>query len=279
MKTGVTIWFLAAFALLNAGTALGQDNVTSNTSHAKKWTFENNPSWQEEFSYTGKPDPAKWEYDLGGSGWGNNELQYYTNDLKNAQVSDGVLKINALKEEKEGKGYTSARLVTKFKGDFLYGRIEAKAMIPSGTGTWPAIWMLPTDWEYGGWPASGEIDIMEHVGYDPGVIHISTHCEAYYWRLGNQKTAVKKVDDVFNSFHTYRVDWTPDYINGYIDDELIFSNSNEKSGYKAWPFDKRFHILLNVAVGGDWGGIKGVDDSVFPATMTVDYVRYYKLIP
>lgn len=169
-------------------------------------------------------------------------------------------------------------MVTKNKGDILYGRIEVKAKVPAGRGTWPAIWMLPTDWEYGGWPTSGEIDIMEHVGYDPDVIHITTHCEAYYFKINTQKTAVKKIENATTEFHLYRVDWTPQSIQGYIDDQLIFTVENEGSGYKTWPFDKRFHLILNVAVGGDWGGAKGVDDSVFPASMQVDYVRFYKMI-
>jgi beta-glucanase (GH16 family) len=193
-------------------------------------------------------------------------------------VKKGILTITALKEEKDGKHYTSARLVTKNKGDIRYGRIEVKAKLPAGLGTWPAIWMLPTDWVYGEWPKSGEIDIMEHVGYDPDVIHISTHCEAYYFWLKNEKTAVKKVKKATSKYHLYRVDWTPYAIRGYIDNELIFTNVNEASGPKAWPFDQRFHLLLNVAVGGNWGGAKGVDEKVFPAKMQVDYVRFYKMV-
>jgi len=242
------------------------------------WSFETEPCWSDEFGYSGKPDPAKWGYDLGGTGWGNHELQWYTDSITNASVANGVLTITALKEDHESCKYTSARLVTKNKGDILYGRIEVRAKIPAGRGTWPAIWMLPTDWEYGGWPASGEIDIMEHVGYNPGSIHISTHCEAYYWLMNNQKTAIKTVEDPFTAFHLYRIDWTPETIRGFIDNELVFSNTNEGTGYKAWPFDKRFHLILNVAVGGDWGGQQGVDDSVFPASMVIDYVRFYKLI-
>ena len=126
--------------------------------------------WSDEFNYSGLPDSKKWSYDTSGnaSGWGNNEAQYYTNaQLKNAEVKDGCLHINAIKEDFEGKKYTSARLVTKSKGDWLYGKVEVRAKLPEGRGMWPAIWMLPTDWSYGGWPASGEIDIMENVGYDP----------------------------------------------------------------------------------------------------------------
>ncbi len=244
----------------------------------KGWTFETTPVWSDEFNYTGLPDPAKWGYDIGGSGWGNNELECYTNDIKNGSVANGILTITAIKEDVGGKNYSSARLVTKNKGDILYGRIEVKAKLPAGKGTWPAIWMLPTDWEYGGWPASGEIDIMEHVGYDQDVIHISTHCEAYYFKIGTQKTAVKKIENATTEFHLYRIDWTPSAIKGYIDDQLVFTFLNEGTGYKVWPFDKRFHLLLNVAVGGDWGGAQGVDDKAFPASMQVDYVRFYKMI-
>jgi beta-glucanase (GH16 family) len=244
----------------------------------KGWTFESTPVWFDEFDYTGLPDPARWGYDTGGGGWGNNELEYYTNDIKNASVADGILTITAIKENVGGRNYSSARLITKNKGDILYGRIEVKAMVPAGKGTWPAIWMLPTDWAYGDWPKSGEIDIMEHVGYDINVIHISTHCEAYYFKLNNQKTAVKRIPTATTEYHLYRIDWTPFAIRGYIDDQLIFTSVNEGSGQKVWPFDKRFHLLLNVAVGGDWGGAKGIDESAFPASMKVDYVRFYKMI-
>ena len=243
------------------------------------WTFENTPFWSDEFDYQGLPDPARWGYDIGGHGWGNNELQYYTDRIENVAVGNGVLTITAIKEPFEGKNYTSTRLVSKFKGDLLYGRVEVSAKIPAGRGTWPAIWMLPTDWEYGGWPASGEIDIMEHVGYDLNKIHISTHSEAYYWRIGTQRTATKVIENATTEFHLYRIDWTPYAIRGYIDDVHIFTSVNEGTGYKAWPFDKRFHLILNVAVGGDWGGQQGIDESIFPAAMEIDYVRFFKMIP
>jgi beta-glucanase (GH16 family) len=243
------------------------------------WQFETTPAWSDEFNYNGLPDPAKWDYDIGGHGWGNNELQYYTNRIDNAVVSDGRLQIVARKETFEGKEFTSARLVSRNKGDFLYGRIEVSAKLPSGRGTWPAIWMLPTDWEYGGWPKSGEIDIMEHVGYNPDVVHISTHTEAYYWVLGNNKTATMTVPTARTDFHTYRIDWTPFAVRGFIDGVHIFTHINEGTGYQSWPFDKRFHLLLNIAVGGNWGGQQGVDPAIFPATMEIDWVRYYRMIP
>jgi beta-glucanase (GH16 family) len=151
--------------------------------------------------------------------------------------------------------------------------------LPTGLGTWPAFWMLPTDFSYGNWPASGEIDIMEHVGYDPNNVHISVHTEAFYFKKGNQKTAAKVVPTATSDFHTYRVDWTPYAIRGYIDDteEPLFTYTNSNQGYQTWPFNRRFHMLLNIAVGGDWGGARGVNESAFPTTLEVDYVRVYKL--
>ncbi|HEU4902183.1 MAG TPA: glycoside hydrolase family 16 protein [Flavisolibacter sp.] len=242
------------------------------------YSFASTPVWQDEFDYAGLPDPTKWGYDLGGSGWGNNELEFYTNDSSNANVANGRLFITARKEQKEGKNYTSARLVTKNKGDFLYGRIEVKAKLPSGRGTWPAIWMLSTDWSYGGWPRSGEIDIMEHVGYDPNKVLFSIHTDAYNHVQGTQKSGGKTIPTAMTDFHKYRVDWTPDYVKGFFDDEQVFSFENDKAGNPAtWPFNKRFHLLLNLAIGGNWGGAKGVDDSIFPTAMEVDYVRVYKL--
>lgn len=239
--------------------------------------FEETPAWADEFNTDGKPDTAKWGYDTGGSGWGNNELQYYT-EGPNVDVKNGLLVIEARKEKMGDKNYTSTRLVSKNKGDFLYGRFEARARLPEGRGLWPAIWMLPTDWAYGGWPRSGEIDIMEQVGYDPQTIHISTHTEAYNHVKGTQKTATTQVAGATDDFHLYRVDWTPEDIKGYIDNRLIFSFRNEHKTVAEWPFDKQFHWLLNLAVGGNWGGQKGVDDTIFPAKFEVDYVRVYRLV-
>ncbi len=245
---------------------------------SREWRFASTPSWADEFDYTGKPDPAKWGYDLGGSGWGNNELQSYTDRIDNAAVDDGVLTITARREAFGGRDYTSARLVSKGRGDFRYGRFEARAKLPSGRGTWPAIWMLPSDWKYGDWPRSGEIDIMEHVGFDPGRVHISVHTQRYNHVAGTQRTATRMVEGAMDGFHRYRVDWTPDAIRGYIDDVPVFAFHNEGAGADAWPFDQRFHWLLNIAVGGNWGGQQGVDESVFPARMRVDYVRVYRLV-
>lgn len=235
--------------------------------------------WSDEFNYSGLPDGNKWSYDTDGnaSGWGNNESQYYTSArLKNSEVKNGFLSITAHKEDFEGKKYTSARLVTRGKGDWLYGKIEVRAKLPDGRGMWPAIWMLPTDWAYGGWPASGEIDIMENVGYDPYVIVGSAHTEAYNHVKGTHKNSKITIPDCYTEFHSYIVEWEANEYRVYVDDKLYFTFLNEKKGFTVWPFDKRFHLLLNVAVGGNWGGQKGIDDSVFPRTMVVDYVRVYQ---
>jgi beta-glucanase (GH16 family) len=235
--------------------------------------------WADEFDYEGLPDDTKWNYDVGGSGWGNNELQYYTKG-ENAFVKDGNLVIEARKEEYEGRDYTSTRLISKGKGDWLYGKIEVRAKLPSGLGTWPAIWMLPTDWAYGGWPASGEIDIMEHVGYDQDNVHATVHTQSFYFKINTQKGATKKVEGASDDFHVYSVEWLPDKIMAYIDGELYLTFDPDKykpqPTWKEWPFDKRFHLLMNIAVGGDWGGAKGLDDSIFPTQMVVDYVRVYQ---
>lgn len=245
----------------------------------KNWAFETTPLWQDNFDNPGLPDPSKWSYDIGGGGWGNNELQYYTNGvLNNARVENGNLVITAIKESISGLNYSSARLVSKNKGDFLYGRIEISAKLPAGRGTWPALWMLPTDLAYGTWPKSGEIDIMEHVGYDPNNVHFSVHTEAYNHNINTQKTSIKFIPTAITAFHQYRLDWTPYAVRGYFDNQLVFTFVNDGSGYAKWPFDKRFHLLFNIAVGGNWGGAQGVDDSAFPASMEVDYVRVYKMI-
>ncbi len=242
------------------------------------WTFETTPVFQEEFDYIGAPNPTRWFYDIGGSGWGNHELQYYTDALTNASADGDHLTITARHEPFGGMNYTSTRLLSKGLGDFLYGRVEVRAKLPAGRGTWPAIWMLPTDWAYGSWPNSGEIDIMEHVGYDPTNVHFSIHTQSYNWTINTQKTVIKNIPTAITDFHKYRIDWTPYAIRAYFDDALVYIFVNDGRGSASWPFDKRFHILLNVAVGGDWGGQQGVDDTVFPASLVMDYVRVYKMI-
>ncbi len=231
--------------------------------------------WSDEFDYEGLPDPEKWSYDIGGHGWGNNELQYYTeNRLENARVENGKLIIEAHYELYKEKLYTSARLVSKNKGDWLYGYFEMRAKLPSGRGTWPAFWMLPTDWEYGGWPDSGEIDIMEHVGYDEEMVHATVHTQAYNHMIGTQVGVAQEVSDCETAYHIYACEWNENEIKMYIDGDLYFSFQNQ-GHWTRWPFDKRFHILLNIAVGGSWGGVEGIDKHAFPSQFSIDYIRVY----
>lgn len=240
---------------------------------------ENSLVWSDEFDYTGTPDTSKWSYDIGTSidGWGNNELEYYTADSKNVRVENGVLIIEAHKDSLEGKPYTSTRIVSKGKGDWLYGRIEVKAKLPHGRGTWPAIWMLPTEWKYGDWPASGEIDIMEHVGYDPGIVHGTIHTESYNHIKQTQKEGKIAVTDAQENYHVYAIEWRKDKMDFKVDDKVYHSVTRDpKEDYKGWPFDIPFHLIMNVAVGGNWGGKEGVDESIWPQRMEIDYVRVYR---
>ncbi len=237
--------------------------------------------WKDEFNYNGLPDIAKWNYDTGGHGWGNQELQYYTAARKeNARVENGMLVIEARKENWQGVNYTSARLVTKGKAapiaiGWQYGKIEVRAKIPSGRGTWPAIWMLSTTTPLS-WPDDGEIDIMEHVGHNQGTVHASVHCKKYYHSIGTQKTATIAVPDCSDVFHVYATEWNRDSIKVSVDGNTYFRFANEHTDYEAWPFDNKMYLLLNIAVGGSWGGQQGVDDSIFPKRMEIDYVREYK---
>ncbi len=240
--------------------------------------------WSDEFEQDGLPDPDKWQYNVGdacdlpcGCGWGNNEKQYYTeNRLENARVKNGVLIIEARKENYETRNYTSARLVSKGKGEWKYGRVEIRARMPSGVGVWPAIWMLPSENVYGPWPKSGEIDIMEHVGHLPDSIFGTVHTQLYNGMLNTQAGGHLYLPGSEKYFHNYVIDWTPEKINWFVDDVKYFSFKNENKGSESWPFDQAFHLLMNVAVGGNWAGQHGVDDKIWPRRMEVDYVRVYQ---
>jgi len=235
--------------------------------------------WSDEFETPGAPDPARWGYASGGDGWGNHELQYYTADRReNARVEGGRLIIEARQEKWQGNPYTSARLITKGKGDWTYGRLEVRARLPVGRGSWPAIWLLPTVWDLGDhlWPDNGEIDVMEHVGHEPGVIHASTHSRLHQWKQGTQRTATLTVPDATSAFHTYAMEWEPGEIRIYVDDQHYFTSRRDGGDWKSWPFYRPFHLVLNVAVGGDWGSVQGIDPTSFPQRMEIDYVRFYQ---
>lgn len=228
--------------------------------------------WSDEFEGT-EVDQSKWNFQVGGDGWGNGEAQYYT-DGANSRLANGNLIIEARQETVGSNNYTSSRMNTSGKGDFLYGRIEVRAKLPSTGGTWPAIWTLPTEWVYGNWPDAGEIDIMEHRGNHLNYVFGTIHTGAYNHIEDTQQSGGKVFNDVVNTYHTYALEWYPDHLDWYYDDELIFTFNNEYKTFKEWPFDVPHHLLLNVAIGGGLGGV--IDhNGVWPQQMMVDYVRIY----
>lgn len=236
--------------------------------------------WQDDFNEQGLPDSTKWDYDTEGNaaGWGNNEAQNYTKRNKNnAWVEDGKLKITVRKEKFDGKEFTSARLMSK--AAWQYGKIEVRAKLPEARGTWSAIWMMPSGWSFndGNWPDIGEIDIMEHVGHDLGVIHASAHSKDYQWQKNSQKTNTIPIANVHEQFHTYKVEWSPEVLKFYVDDQLYLTYENEGLGETKWPYDKPFYLILNVAVGGAWGNVQGIDEQAFPQVMEIEDVKVYQL--
>jgi len=242
------------------------------TSFGQDWKL----TWSDEFDYAGLPDNSKWDY-MEGMAF-NNECQYYTKGREqNARVENGYLVIEAIFEEFEGAKYTSARVMTKEKKEFLYGRIEVKAKLPTGVGMWPAIWMLGSNRDELSWPACGEIDIMENVGYDPDTIHANIHTKAYNHTIGTNKGSRIKVQSPYKDFHVYAIEWFKDHLDFYVDGQKYFSFKNDGAGNnETWPFDTPQYLIINIAVGGDWGGKYGIDQSIFPQKMLVDYVRYYE---
>ncbi|KJF45102.1 glycerophosphodiester phosphodiesterase family protein [Draconibacterium sediminis] len=233
--------------------------------------------WNDEFSGAGIPDTTKWNFDIGGHGWGNNEKQYYTSaDTLNAKIENGKLIITARAQKTDKNDYTSARLTTKNKGDWRYGKIDVRAKLPKGKGLWPAIWMLPTESAYGGWPRSGEIDIMEFVGYSPDTIFQTVHTKSFNHLLGTQVGKSTKVDSIGDKFHNYSIIWDSEKILFFIDGRNTHQFLNKNQTSAEWPFDQEFHLILNLAVGGNWGGKFGIDDSIFPSQFEIAYVRVYQ---
>ncbi|MEE9329181.1 MAG: family 16 glycosylhydrolase [Parvularculaceae bacterium] len=249
--------------------------------------------WADEFDTDGAPDPEQWNTLLWDARKVNDEDQTYTDFPRNVRVENGRLIIEAHHEKYNNAEYTSARLTSEGHDDLLYGRIEVRAKLPIGQGTWPAIWLYPTDdrryadenctlnpWEdiCPGWPNSGEIDIMEHVGHDPGVVHSTIHTKAYYWINGLQRNGTVQLDDPGQDFHTYAINWHPDRLNVFFDDSLYFTYLKEPDAdWQTWPFDHPYHVILNLAIGGWWGrGDVGIDDAVLPQRLEIDYVRVYQ---
>lgn len=279
---------LSLFALLLNATACSADEPP---------TKENEPTpppidvptpagyslvWQDEFNDArltgGKPampeTATRWYYETGNHGWGNNEIQNYIPGVMSkdtcAFISDGTLKIVAKKVRNE---VFSARLNTL--QSWTYGYFEARLKLPQGKGTWPAFWMMPKNGT--AWPDDGEIDIMEEVGYDPNVVISTIHCKAYNHTIGTQKSGERLIPTAQTDFHVYAVEWTPQYIKGFVDGECYFTFTNDGKGDKStWPFNAPFYVKLNLAWGGNWGGAQGIDESKLPATYEIDYVRIFQ---
>ena len=235
--------------------------------------------WQDEFSKPGAPDPTKWGYEKGFVR--NHEKQYYTVDRReNARVENGHLIIEARKEDEKNTlryktPYTSASLNTRGKDSWKHCRIEIRAKLPAGRGMWPAIWMLGDSYGKIRWPDCGEIDIMEFVGHKPKTVHANIHCKKYNHIKHNGKGSTTQSNTLTSEFHIYALEWHEDRMDFFFDGKKYFSYKREKDP-DAWPYDKNHYLLINLAVGGSWGGAKGIDDTIFPQKYLVDYVRVYK---
>ncbi|SMC18343.1 Carbohydrate binding domain-containing protein [Andreprevotia lacus DSM 23236] len=237
--------------------------------------------WNDEFN-NGSLDTSKWEFEVNGSGGGNNELQYYTNRSQNASVQNGALAIKALKEQYTGndgtRNYTSARLHSK--ASWTFGRMEARLKLPYGQGLWPAFWMMPQDSVYGGWAASGEIDILEAIntkGAGGNTVYGSIHYGASWPNNQHTTVAYTPPTSIADNYHVYAVEWEPGQIRWYVDNTLYSTQTSWYSTGGAYPapFDKNFYIILNVAVGGNWPGSPD-SNTTFPQEMDVDYVRVFQ---
>ena len=242
--------------------------------------------WSDEFNDE-ELDPTKWNKLNWKPGWVNNELQAYTDRDTNIFLENGHLVLQGNIEpgypgtdylgNNYVADYTSGRVNTDDKFSTTYGRFDIKAKLPAGKGSWPAIWMLGESISSIGWPQCGEIDIMEHVGYDQGLVHGSIHTQDYNHMYGTQKSGSKYVDDVTEAFHVYSLEWSPFYLRYLIDNEPFFFVYNDSNGdFGKWPFNDPHYLILNLAIGGDWGGVQGVSASAFPMKMYIDYVRVYK---
>ena len=279
MKNIFFVLILSLFAF-SCNTTISESNLESDLDELKaesdSLTSEYELVWSDDFETEGLPDSTKWGYDIGGHGWGNQELEYYTEAReKNARVENGKLIIEVHKEKFKESNYTSARLVTKNKGDWKYGKFVIRAKLPTGKGLWAAIWMLPTKWDLGngGWPDVGEIDIMEYVGHAKDTVLGTIHCHAFNGMLQTQKGKSIVKPNIEDGFHDYILEWTEDKIEIFVEDQKFFEfHKSEK--WEEWPFYRDFHLILNLAIGGTLG--KEVDDSIFPQRMEVEYVKVYQ---
>ncbi|GAT34117.1 glycosyl hydrolases family 16 [Terrimicrobium sacchariphilum] len=231
--------------------------------------------WADEFETAGLPDAAKWNYEEGRVR--NREDQYYVrNRRENARVENGHLIITARHEPWEGADVTSACLITLGKFDFCHGKLEIRARLPKGRGTWPALWLMGSNYEQAGWPHCGEIDLMEFVGFMPDVLHFTVHTDAFNHSRQNQQGTTLEVERLSEEFHRYGLLWMADELVWFFDGEPVFRYANAHAGASQWPFDHPAYILMNLAIGGTWGGREGVDPGMLPSEFVVDYVRVWQ---
>ncbi len=231
--------------------------------------------WSDEFDYTGQPDSSKWNFETGDGcpkncGWGNNEAEIYTRNKANVRVENKSLIIEAIKSD---GGWTSAKITSHTKMHFTYGRLEFRAKLPVGKGTWPAIWMLGESVTTKGWPDCGEIDIMEHVGKDPGIVQSVIHNRSSFGNSVNIGSKSVKTSD--SEFHLYGINWTKGKIEFFIDDVNFYTYQPTIKDNSTWPFDEPFYLIMNIAMGGNLGG-PYIDPALTHARMEVDYVRVYQ---
>ena len=235
--------------------------------------------WSDEFDGEGLPDPEKWGYERGYVR--NREMQYYTVErIENIEQRDGVLVITARNDsamiDGEIRPVTSASIRTRGKAEWQYCRVEVRAKVPSALGTWPAIWMMPATNTYGGWPRSGEIDIMEFVGYEPDKIHFFLHTYAYNHTRGTGRGTAITCPNPDKEFNVFAVEWFENHIDWFLNDKKVFTVENDGTGWESWPLDHPFYLILNFAFGGAWGAQKGVDMTKFPLEYHIDYVRVFQ---
>lgn len=279
---GLLFWGALTSLTLSGCTTSHQQDLNSSASPPEGYSLV----WADEFSVDGLPDEANWDYDIyrNKDGWWNDEAQYYSAErAENARVKNGRLIIEARKDGKHlrelsdygGQAYSSARLFTKGKASWQYGYFEMRAKLPCGRGLWPAIWTLPE--EPGKWPDSGEIDIMEYVGHEPETFHATIHTKDFNHVIKTEVGEKIEVETACKAFHTHSLLWTPDAIEISLNGRPYFHYENDNTGREGWPFDRPHHIIMNLAIGGNWAGRQGIDTKAFPARMEVDYVRVYQL--
>lgn len=230
-------------------------------------------AWSDDFETQGQIDRKKWKFDVGGGCWGNGELQCYTDNANNIFIKDKVLHIRAYKENYQNFEYTSARIVSR--ESWKYGKIQIRAKLPLERGTWPAIWMLPDDFNGDNWPQCGEIDIVEHVAHMFGKVHFSLHSFKYNWMKENRYNRIIDIGNAVTEFNTYELEWDKNGFKLFInEEEVIKISKDQEEDESAWPFDKRYHLIMNVAVGG-WGGWNGIGGD-WPQDLEIDYIRVYQ---